>query len=80
MTALQKEVMELIPQIPDDKLYYVFQLLKSVNVLAERSDAETSPKHSRRIIGIAKGQVFCADDYDFDAEDPEITAMFESAP
>lgn len=75
MTALQKEVMELIPQIPDDKLYYVFQLLKSVNVLAAQSDAETSPKCRRRIIGIAKEQVFCADDYDFDAEDPEIAVL-----
>ena len=80
MTAIQKEVMELIPRIPDAQLYYVLQLLKGVNGLLARPDAGEAPKRAKRIIGIAKGKTYCADDYDFDAEDPEITAMFEGSP
>ena len=80
MTALQKEAIALIPAIPDEKLYYVLQLLKSVTGLLARPDAEAVPKHRKRVIGIARGEAYCADGYDFDAEDPEITAMFEGTP
>ena len=80
MTVVQQEVMDLTPQIPDEKLYYVLQLLKSVNGLIAQSDAKEVPKCRPRVIGIARGEKFCADDYDFDAEDPEITAMFEDMP
>ena len=78
MTALQKEVMELIPRIPDDKLYYILQILNGVNGLAAQSDAVEVPKRGERIIGIAEGEKFLADGYDMDAEDPEITALFEA--
>ena len=77
MTAVQQQVMELIPRIPDEKLYYVLQLLKGVNGLSGQTEAGDTSQSRERIIGIARGEKYCADGYDFDAEDPEITAMFE---
>ena len=72
MTALQKEAMDLIPEIPDEKMYYILQIIRGIKGLELNSP---SPK---RIIGLAQGEVFLADGYDMDAEDPEITAMFEA--
>lgn len=72
MTALQREAMDLIPEIPDEKMYYILQIIRGIKGLEFRSP---SPK---RIIGLAQGEVFLADGYDMDAEDPEITAMFEA--
>lgn len=80
MTALQKEAIDLIPRIPDDKLYYVIQLLKVVCGLSETADATDNQKTGKRIIGIANGRKYRSEDYDFDAEDPEIIAMFEDTP
>ena len=79
MTVLQKEAIDLIPRIPDDKLYYVIQLLKGVCGLSETAEATDSRKAGKRIIGIANGRIYRSEDYDFDAEDPEIIAMFEDA-
>ena len=72
MTALQKEAMDLIPEIPDEKMYYILQIIRGIKGLELNSP---SPK---RVIGLAQGEVFLADGYDMDAEDPEITAMFEA--
>ena len=80
MTVLQKEAIDLIPRIPDDKLYYVIQLLKGVCGLSEIRDTTGIQKTGKRIIGIANGRKYRSDDYDFDAEDPEIIAMFEDTP
>lgn len=72
MTALQKEAMDLIPEIPDEKMYYILQIIRGIKGLELNSP---SPK---RTIGLAQGEIFLADGYDVDAEDPEITAMFEA--
>ena len=72
MTALQKEAIALIPAISDEKLYYVLQIIKGVKGL------ETDGKGRKRIMGLAEGETLLADGYDMDAEDPEITALFEA--
>ena len=72
MTALQREAIDLIPEISDEKMYYVLQIIKGIKGLEFTS-------HSRkRTIGLAEGEIFLADGYDMDAEDPEITALFEA--
>ena len=72
MTALQKEAMDLIPEIPDEKMYYILQIIKGIRGL------ESNGKGRKRTIGLAEGEIFLADGYDMDAEDPEITALFEA--
>ena len=62
MTALQKEAMDLIPEIPDEKMYYILQIIRGIKGLELNSP---SPK---RIIGLAQGEVFLADGYDMDAD------------
>ena len=72
MTALQKEAMDLIPEIPDEKMYYILQIIRGIKGL------EFNGHSPKRTIGLAEGEIFLADGYDVDAEDPEITAMFEA--
>ena len=71
MTAIQKEAIDMIHDMPDDMIYYVIQFMKNF------SPMEPVKKTRRRIIGIAEGEKFLADGYDMDAEDPEIIALFE---
>lgn len=73
MTVLQKEIMQSLDGMSEDKLQVVYDMIRSLMKLnvSESKDIDNTPR-----IGVAKGQKFIADGYDFDEANDEIADMF----
>ena len=77
MTDLQKEAIDLISRIPDDKLCYVVQLLKGVAGLSETSAPVEERNQKKPVAGPAKRAAYRAKSYDIDIDDADISSVFD---
>lgn len=70
MTMIQEKVFDMIKSMPEDKVYYVLQLLESIDGLMEESvkkevvDISGNKSSGRRLSPLAGGLVYMADDFD----------------
>lgn len=47
MTAIQQHAMEIIERLPDDKMYYVINILESIEGLASETESEELTKSQK---------------------------------
>ncbi len=70
MTAMKEKVVDIISRMSDDKVYYVLQLLESIEGLTDQKlgtdsrNISASKSFGRRRDPLAGGLVFMADDFD----------------
>lgn len=54
MTALRKDAMDLLEQMPEDKLYYIVQIMQGVSGLYETGDQEARDRAFERLEGLRR--------------------------
>lgn len=66
MTVMKEKAVDIINRMPEDKVYYVLQLLESIEGLTDRNlGMDSMNKSSGRKLGpLTGGLVFMADDFD----------------
>lgn len=70
MTAMKKKAVDIISNMPEDKVYYVLQLLEGIEGLTGKDSEMDSMNISgnrsfgRKLGPLAGGLVFMADDFD----------------
>lgn len=70
MTAMKKKAVDIISNMPEDKVYYVLQLLEGIEGLTGKNSEMDSMNISgnrsfgRKLSPLAGGLVFMADDFD----------------
>lgn len=77
MSELQKQVMEIIEEMPEENLKV---LVNFMQIFIQSNNkpliATNSPKKPSKRIGIAEGEELYAPDYDIDEYNGEIAKMF----
>ena len=70
MTMLQQQAIQIIDDIPDDRLQTLIDLMKMI-----ATNPASEKEHSMRI-GLAKDMDLYNPDYDLDEYNPEIARLF----
>ena len=67
MTTLRRDALELVERIPEDKLYYVVQILEGVTFLSDSSPMTKKEEAFAKLESLRK-KVPCNLDYDDELE------------
>ena len=73
MTMLQQQAIQIIDDMPDEKLQTLIDLMKML--IKPNSEAKSNKNRAFRI-GVASNQDMYDPDYDIDEYNPEIAKMF----